>query len=462
MPRMTRRDLVKAATAPLLIGSLAARAARPERAPNVVFIMADDLGYADVSCYGSRGPRTPSIDSLAAAGMKFLSSYANSCVCSATRLALMTGRYQHRLRAGLEEPLTGADPSIGLSIDQPTLPGLLVRQGYSTSLVGKWHLGNPPLFGPLKSGYQRFYGIYAGAVDYFTHRFDQSDTTSVTNGLSDGERALKETGYLTDVLGDAAVSEIRELAPRRQPFMLSLHFTAPHWPWEGPGDASIAGPPSSLMHGDGGNLATYWRMIQSLDENVGKVLRVLDEQGVAEDTIVIFTSDNGGERFSDVWPLIGRKGELLEGGIRVPLLVRWPRAVLPGAVTRQVAITMDWLPTLLEASSGRPDANFPSDGLSLLPALRGAPASSRTLYWRHRSNAQRAMLDGSWKYLSLGGKEYLFDLATDEREQANLRTREAARFAAMKADYSRWEATMLPYPERTYSEDVTRLATDRY
>ncbi len=462
MSNFSRRQFLGAAVAAPFASGAASRTPAAARQPNIVFIMADDLGVADLSAYGRNGPGTPFIDSIGTGGMRFRQAYANSSVCSATRTALMTGRYQYRLRIGLEEPYASASQQIGLPPEHPTLPSLLRGRGYTTSLVGKWHLGPAPAYGPLKSGYDRFLGIYGGAVDYFTHRFNAQDTTDPYNGLNDGQNAVQRFGYLTDVLGDESASEVRRLAAGSSPFLLSVHYTAPHWPWEGPDDEEVSRRLSGLQHRDGGNLATYHQMLRSLDDNVGKLLKALQRARLADNTIVIFTSDNGGERFSDVWPLIGRKGELLEGGIRVPLLVRWPARIRRGRDTDQVAMTMDWLPTLLETAGGAADPRFPTDGQSLLPVLEGAATSPRTVYWRYRANDQRAVRDGQWKYLSIGGREYLFDLAADQREQANLRAVHPERFAALQAAFNTWNATMLAYPEHTFSEDVHNLATDRY
>ena len=184
---------------------------------------------------------------------------------------------------------------------------------------------------------------------------------------------------------------------RAQPFLLSLHFTAPHWPWVGPQDEAVSRSLDDLFHYDGGNLRVYGRMVEALDAAVGQVLAVLDEQGLAEDTIVVFTSDNGGERFSKTWPFVGQKTELLEGGLRVPTLLRWPARLQP-QVSEQVTITMDWLPTLLAAAGAAPHPDHPSDGENLLPVLLGEqPPHARTLYWRYKAQAQRALRDGDWK-----------------------------------------------------------------
>ena len=458
--KITRRSLMKGALAATLSGAASqlVHAKAVTRKPNIVFIMADDLGYADLSCYGRNGPGTPAIDSLARQGMQFHHAYANSCICSPTRVGLITGRYQQRLPVGLEEPSIGV---LGLPPEHPTLPSLLKAQGYQTSLVGKWHLGSPPSYGPLRSGYEKFYGIHYGAADYFKHKVGLNPSDP-NDGLFDGAVPTKAVGYMTDLLGERAADEVKRMVKNDRPFFLSLHFTAPHWPWEGPEDQAVAQTVTDPRHRDGGSVEVYGKMLRSMDDNVRKVLAALEATGTADDTIVIFTSDNGGERFSDTWPLIGRKGELLEGGIRVPLLVRWPGTVRAGSRSPQVTISMDWLPTLLAAAGGEPDRKHPTDGASILPVLAGGPDFSRTLFWRYKANEQRAVREGSWKYLQLGGRSYLFDLSRDEREQANLKDRHPEKLAELERKYNAWNAQMLPYPAKSFSEDVKEFATDRY
>jgi arylsulfatase A-like enzyme len=438
---LTRRRILQAG--PLaLAATRSALAADPP--PNIVFIMADDLGYADLSCYGRRDFTTPNIDRLAAGGMKFLQAYANSAVCSATRTALITGRYQYRLPIGLEEPLgTNSARHVGLPPEHPTLPSLLRKAGYGTTLLGKWHLGKLPDFGPLQSGYDHFWGFRWGALDYFTHKSGTAETD--TADLWDDDVKTEQTGYLTDLLGDRAVKTIRDYANARKPFLLSLHFNAPHWPWEGPEDEAESRRIRALSDFDGGSLKTYARMVTAMDTQVGHVLKALDDSRIAANTIVIFTSDNGGERFSDTWPFTGKKTELLEGGLRIPAIVRWPGHVRAGSTTDQVGMSMDWLPTLLAAASSQPDPAYPSDGINLLPMLTaGAAPVPRKIFWRYKFNTQRAMRDGNWKFLKIQDNTFLFDVVADPLERANLKNRQPEVFQRMIAEYENWNATMLP------------------
>ena len=413
--------------------------------PSFVFILGDDLGYADLGCYGGRAPCSPELDTLAAQGLRFTDGYSNSPVCSPTRFALITGRWQYRLRAGNDEPIASrhrGNSVLGLPPDHPTLPSLLRAAGYTTALVGKWHLGFLPHFGPLKSGYGEFFGPMSGGVDYFTHR-----DSAGQHDLFDGETETRRVGYLTDLISDGAVDFIERQRDRAAPFLLSVHYTAPHWPWETREDEAVARSIERISHTDGGSVATYLTMIHHMDEGIGRILRALDASDTAANTLVVFTSDNGGERFSDTWPLVGKKMDLLEGGIRVPYIARWPGRIRAGTTTTQQAITMDWTATMLAAAGVAPHDPFPLDGISLLPVLAepGAPIA-RDLYWRMKFRGQKALRSGDWKYLVLDGDEFLFDLAKDQRERANLARRHPDRLADLRARYAAWEAALPPIP----------------
>ncbi|WP_413892508.1 sulfatase [Candidatus Skiveiella danica] len=421
--------------------------------PNIIFIVADDLGFADLGCYGGRdaefGPVSPVLDGLASKGLRFTQGYANSPVCSPTRFALMTGRYQYRLRGAAEEPINSksrGSTTLGLPPEHPTLPSLLRASGYRTALIGKWHLGYPPSFGPLRSGYEEFFGPMAGGVDYFTHCDSRGQ-----HDLWFGEEERADEGYLTDLItarSEDYIDRMADGAKAGTPFFLSLHYTAPHWPWETRDDEALAQEvKNNLFHLHGGNIHTYRRMVHHMDEGIGQVMAALQRHGLTDNTLVVFTSDNGGERFSDNWPLVGGKMDLTEGGIRVPWIAHWPAAIAPGGVSAQQCLTMDWSATMLDAAGVLADAAYPLDGISLLPVLKD-PTSSfrRPLHWRMNHRGQRALRDGDWKYLRVDGHDYLFNIPADERERANQAGREPARLAAMRAAWEAWEATMPPIP----------------
>ncbi len=431
--------------------------------PNIIFIVADDLGYADLGCYGGRdaafGKVSPVLDSLAAQGLRFTDGYSNSPVCSPTRFAMISARYQYHFRGAAEEPINSASQgseSLGMPVSHPTLPSLLREAGYSTALFGKWHLGYPPSFGPIKSGYDEFFGPMSGGVDYFTHCSNRG-----THDFYVGEEEKHVEGYLTDLISNRAVQYIKETHAARidaktatngtssaKPFFLSLHYTAPHWPWETRDDAHITEDvKANLFHLHGGNIETYRRMIHHMDEGIGWIVEVLKETGQLDNTLIVFTSDNGGERFSDNWPHVGGKMDLTEGGIRVPYIAHWPNIIKPGRVSNQQCLTMDWSATMLAAGHAKAHPDYPLDGVSLMPVLAQENKEfERAVFWRMNYRGQRAARLGPWKYLRVDGNDYLFDVATDGRERANLGEREPERLAAMIQSWEQWNATIPAIP----------------
>ena len=397
--------------------------------------------------------------------MRLTQAYANSSVCTPTRVAFFTGRYQQRISVGLQEPLgwvTSSPSNLpGIPADHPTIASLLRSAGYRTALVGKWHAGYLPTYSPNKSGFDDFFGIFSGGVDYFTHK----DGDGVPD-LWEDETPVHRTGYITDLITERSVDFIRQQASRRRPFYLSAHYTAPHWPWEGPADEEVSRKLTNLFHLDGGSPRVYAEIVRSLDRGVKQILAALEESGEADNTIVVFTSDNGGERFSDVWPFTGSKGGVYEGSNRVPAIVRWPDRLPEGRVSHQVATTFDWTATLLAAAGVSPSAEFPLDGINLLPLLQQAgnnrPTLSRQLFWRIAG--QRAVRDGDLKYIKLArpdqvvtqgglpaallGTEFLFDLKNDVRERANLLAQRPHDTDRLRRAWDSWNASVLPEPPR--------------
>ena len=440
--QLSRRDFLGVAAGTAAAALSASRPTHAQARPNVLFILADDLGYGDLSCYGRPDYDTPALDRLAEQGMKFTSAYAAAAVCTPTRCAFITGRYPQRFEVGLQEPLTAASPPVGLPGSQPTIATRLRETGYETALIGKWHLGWRPEYRPNRHGFDEFYGTLSGALDYFTHIAPDSGEAELPD-LWENDRRVTTDGYLTDVFSDRAVEFVSRA--RSKPCYLSLHYTAPHAPWEGPADRTTA---DHTGHGvgpmvNGGSLAVYGEMMRSMDEGIGRVLAALRRARLERDTLVIFTSDNGGERYSFNWPFSFQKGYLYEGGIRVPAIVRWPGAVPAGTVTEQAAVTMDWTATILAAAGVQADAAHPLDGENLLPVLRGERgAYDRTLFWRTRTRAAARI--GRWKYVQEGDAEHLYDLGVDLGEKTDLKARESAAFAEAKRRYSEWAAAMLP------------------
>ena len=419
---------------------IASCASAQSRKPNIIYIMTDDMGYGDLSCYGQKKFTTPNLDKLASQGMKFINAYSGAPVCTPTRVAFVTGRYPARTPVGLMEPLTGRKDSIyGITTEVPTIGTQMKAAGYETALIGKWHLGFQARHSPTKNGFDSFYGIKSGAVDYVSHKGDPGQ-----HDLYENETEVHADGYFTDLLTKQTTAFISK--KHDKPFFLTVMYTAPHWPWQAPGDPPY---PDSVNWTAGGSAATYAAMMKSLDDSIGELLKALDESGLSKNTIVIFTNDNGGERFSDMGGLSKSKMTLWEGGIRVPAFVRWPGKIQGGSVTEQVAVTMDWTATILKAGGAKTDPRFAPDGIDLMPTLTGKKKIvDRTLFWRTFQRTQyKAVRMGDWKYLWDGKEEYLFDLSNDQGEKINLKNSNKETLDKLKGMYSDWEkGVLVPKP----------------
>ncbi|MFE2282841.1 sulfatase-like hydrolase/transferase [Streptomyces sp. NPDC059443] len=425
------------------------RAARGRRSrrPNILFILGDDLGWADLSSYGSPNIKTPNLDRLARQGVRFTDAYSGSATCSPTRFSLYTGRYPGRAKGGLAEPI--ADKTAGLEPTHPTLASLLRGSGYATALIGKWHCGYLPDYSPTKSGWEEFFGNFGGALEYYSKLGLGGEYD-----LYEGDAEYKDLRYYTRILTERA-SEYVSRDHHGKPWLLNLNFTTPHWPWIADGDTAEsaeierrikAGDGRALWHQDGGSIEKYKEMVEDLDRSVGEVLKALQRSGQEEDTLVFFSSDNGGERFSHNWPLSGNKASLQEGGIRVPNIVRWPARIDGGQVSHVPVFTPDWTATLLELAGARANPAYPLDGVSLAGyLLRGEKIAERSLFWRVRG--ERALRRGDWKYYrGKAGRDQLFNLAGDIREQADKAALEPARLAELRAAWEKTDAGLLPYP----------------
>lgn len=415
--------------------------------PNIIYIMADDLGWADLSCYGRKEYKTTNLDFLAKNGIKFTNAYSASPVCTPTRCAFNTGRYPARTAVGLKEPLSwkkNIGVTVGLDPSHPTLASLLRQNGYNPVLIGKWHLGYLPKFSPTKSGFNQFFGIMSGGVDYFTHKDGAGEPD-----LFEDEVPIEKTGYITELITDRATQFIS--GGHDKPFFLSLNYTAPHWPWEGPDDYEKSKVIQNWTT-DGGSIDVYGKMVKAMDDGIGKVLSALKAKNLEKDTIIIFTSDNGGERFSYNWPFSGEKFELLEGGIRVPAIAYWKGVIPKGRVTDQIAITMDWTKTFLSISNTSEDQNYPMDGINLLPIMTGQQKQiDRKLFWRTKE--QNAVRHGQWKYLKKTEvlkdcrveKEFLFDLSFDQMEKTDFKEERPEIFKQLKEEFVQWNSQVLKY-----------------
>ena len=405
----------------LLAGSLAQLAAAQGAPPNVVLIMTDDAGYGDLRSYGGTDIRSPHVDRLAREGVRFTDFYANAPSCTPTRAGLITGRYQQRVQ--LEYPLgmqRPADYDRGLPVTGRSLPQLLKNAGYATALVGKWHLGWKPEYSPIRHGFDYFFGFKSGFIDFYTHTSPDSPTH---DDLFENDSAVKVDGYMTDLITDRTVRYIERNA--RRPFFIDVAYNAPHWPYQVPGHPTAAR--DSARHLTPFDSATstradYVAMMERVDQGVGRILDALDRAGVGQNTIVIFTNDNGGEWLSRNAPLFHHKMSVWEGGIRVPAIIRWPGRIRGGSVTGQVGITMDLTASILAVANAPLPADLRLDGVNLFPILEGRSApTARTLYWRgHPARPHRAVRRGDWKLVMEPGRPMLFNLRRDIGERDNL------------------------------------------
>ena len=417
-------------------------AQRATSRPNVVLIMMDDLGYGDLGSYGAPDARTPNIDRLAREGVRLTDAYANGAVCTPTRAALMTGRYQQRY--GLEWILTPADSQAVLPVTGNSLPALLKANGYATSLVGKWHLGFRRDHGPRAHGFDEFFGFLEGARDYFV------------GGLLDDTTRVQPRGYLTDEITDRSVAFIER--QRSAPFFLEVAYNAVHWPFQPPNRPPAdttnrhgAGLRQLPTHSPSATRAEYVEMLERADEGVGKILAALDRAGTTRNTLVIFTNDNGGEWLSRNAPFFHRKGTLWEGGIRVPLIMRWPAQLPAGTTSAQVALTMDVTASIIAATGTTPPPSYRPDGVDILPVLRGTmPIIERSVFWRlppymlpgtqaPTPRQQRAMRAGRMKLVVEGSDFLLFDLASDPGERNDLAAQRPDVVRSMWAKLQEWE-----------------------
>lgn len=410
--------------------------------PNFVIIMADDLGYSDLSCYGNDRYKTPTLDRMAAEGMKFTDFHSNGNVCSPTRAALLTGRYQQR--AGVPGVIKAATlRHQGLQPQEDTFAEVLKDHGYQTAAFGKWHLGYQKKYNPTKQGFDEFRGYVSGNIDFFSH----IDQTGVYDWWHDAELA-EEPGYVTHLITKHAVRFLKKNG--KQPFCLYLPHEAPHYPYQGPNDEAerTVGGKFSIPGRRKDKAEAYKEMVQEMDKGIGEVLATLDEIGVRKNTLVMFFSDNGATGLGNNGPLRGTKGSNWEGGHRVPCIANWPGKIAAGQSTDQLSCTMDIMPTLMELAEATVPGDLDLDGKSLVSVMmKGQSLPERTIIWNGK-----AIRRGDWKYLrSAKGqkKPGLYDLSKDIGEQNNL--------IKMHADVAR----KLDGELSTWIDDVERTATQQ-
>ena len=419
--------------------------------PNVLLIITDDMGWADLSSYGAEDVRTPHIDGLAREGIRLTDFYSNGVLCTPTRAGLISGRYQQRygLEAALPSPgVAGGDR--GLPATGWSLPQLLKNNGYATALIGKWHLGYKPEFNPNRHGFDYFFGLKSGYHDYYTHNGGDGKPDFWEN-----DKPIEVRGYTTDLVTQRAVKFIEQNAGR--PFFIDVAYNAPHWPYQVPDAPSVAPDHARhVMPGDsiGSTRADYVAMVERVDRGVGELLGTLERLGLAGNTIVIFTNDNGGEWLSNNGPLFNRKWTVWEGGIRVPAIFRWPGRIPAGKVSGQVGITMDLTASILAATGSSVPADAHLEGMDLFPILQGrAPEVERTLFWRTRvgNRVQKAVRFGAWKLVIDGTHTFIFNLRSDMGERNDLANRRQDIAQKLRPLLAAWERDVDEEAKRNHS-----------
>ncbi len=409
----------------------------PAGRPNVLLIVADDLGYADLGCYGGKEIRTPHLDRLAEQGLRLTDFYVSSPICTPTRASLITGRYPQRF--GFDWVIRYDEKDRGLPSRGGSLPQLLRKRGYATALFGKWHLGYKPRFGPNAHGFDEFFGFLAADLDYFAHTDANGDPGLYTNA-----KLCEEKGYLTDLITAHALAFLKR--DRKGPFFLEVAYNAPHWPFQAP-DRPDDRRTKTTYGPEVGTRSDYVKMVERMDQGIGKLLAALDETGAAKNTLVLFLSDNGGERLSDNGPFFHGKYTLWEGGIRVPCLLRWPGVLPEKKVSHQPAIVMDLTASLLAAAGAVPPPDAPLDGEDVLPIFsERRPARERTFFWRlprpDGPFGQKAVRRGRWKYVYDREMDLLFDLEKDPGERRNLAYRHPEVVKALRSARAEWESRL--------------------
>ncbi len=421
------------------VSHLAAEESVPR--PNVVVIVTDDQGYADVGFQGSERIPTPHIDALAQAGVRFSNGYVSHPFCSPSRAGLLTGRYQQRFGHENNPAYLPDDENLGLPVSELTLANLLQKAGYVTGLVGKWHLGAAAPFYPGRRGFDEFYGFLGGGHDYFEVAPAGEPVEEYTAPIERNGRPVALDGYLTDALTEEAIAFVRR--HRQRPFFLLLTYNAPHTPFQAP-DAIR----DRFSHIEDSDCRTYAAMIHAVDAGVGKLRATLEELDLDRQTLIFFLSDNGGQTLyecADNAPLRGGKGNIFEGGIRVPFVASWPGRLPAGTVYEHPVSALDIFPTAIAVADVEQPAGLAVDGVDLLPHLTGVDGSPPhdILFWRYGGGAGWAVRQGPWKLIKQKRQRLLFDLRADVGETENLAARRPGLVRKLAAAYNVWNDEMV-------------------
>lgn len=437
--------------------------------PNVIVIISDDQGYADVGFHGSNEIFTPNIDRIAKNGVVFSEGYVSYAVCSPSRAGLITGRYQNRFGYSRNILLAPNDSLMGLPLSEQTLPDVLNNVDYKTKAIGKWHLGAHKSLVPEKRGFDEFFGFLIGGHRYFPEDLTLNDLTEARRQMDgyitkiyDNGKRINTKKYLTEELSDNAVKFIEDNSDN--PFFLYLSYNAPHTPLQ-----ATTKDLERNKHIDIKKRQTYAAMVSSMDDGIGLILDKLEQKNIFENTIVFFFSDNGGVEwynFSDNGPLRGIKGDFFEGGIRVPFAMQWPNKIKPGTIYDKPIIALDIFATVASAAKAEKYIKNEIDGVNLMPYLSGKKLGSphEYLYWKNPDKDIDVIRDDRYKYLRIKNDEYIFDLKNDLSEESNIIDLSKPIYDRLKSQFKLWEKEMIDpvFMDLGMGKEYNKLNPDRW
>ena len=416
--------------------------------PNIIVIMTDDMGYADVGFNGCKDIPTPNIDRIANEGIRFDEGYVSFPVCGPSRAGFLTGRYQDRFGFTTNPSIDPNNPIAGLPIEEETMAQVLKKANYNTAIIGKWHMGTNAVFHPLERGFDYFYGFLSGGHHYFPEKLTLNNLSEVkkkwqwySTKIIENRAPVEIKEYLTDALSNAAVNFIDKQVKDDQQFMLYLAYNAPHTPLQ-----TTEKYLSRFPNIKDKKRKTYAAMVSAVDDGVGRVLDALKEQALDEDTIIVFLSDNGGARNngSDNGPLRGLKGDLFEGGVRVPFAIRWKGVIPEGNSYKNPVSSLDIMATIVAQTNVKINPERPLDGVDLIPFLTGKNngAPHEYLFWRKWEQNAMAIRHGNYKLVANKKQDQetpeLFDLSTDISESKNLKSEKLKISKDLQKEWNNW------------------------
>ena len=443
---------------------------RAAETPNLVLILTDDQGYQDVGFNGCTDIPTPNLDSLATNGVVFTDGYVSFPVCGPSRAGLLTGRYQDRFGFTTNPSIDPGNPVAGLPLEEETLAQVLQKVGYKSAVIGKWHMGTHPHFHPHKRGFDHFFGFLAGGLNYLPELLTLNDFSEVTRKWHwykmkierDGEK-IEIDDYVTAGLSEAAVGFIRKEAKARNPFFVYLAYNAPHAPLQ-----ATEKYLSRFTHIEDKDRRTYAAMVSAVDDGVGKILETLREEGLEENTLVVFLSDNGGaitKNASNNAPLRGAKSDLFEGGIRVPFAMQWKGTLPPGLTYEEPIISLDIFGTMAALTNVPISEDRPLDGVNLIPYLTGEKTGTPHdhLFWRKWEQNGMGVRSGTMKLVATTQRQKAFalhNLANDIHEDENLRWKQPKKANELTQLWESWNAELKDRVFPTLGNDTWWKATN--